>query len=348
MNVTSMLSNGYLQPYRRSEPAYFRSAADRAYRSSGETFKISSDIPADYVLALQERDILAQEQSLRAAAGSAQVSTAYNYAVGADGRRYIAEATVTIKGNESDVKRVTGGTPAQAELSEQNDKKISEAQNASDENLNNAPSRVDTELQAAVSELEQIERDVIAHEAAHQAAAGRFGGSPSYSYVTGPDGKSYIVGGEVPIYVPGGGTPEETLRNMEQVQAAAMAPASPSAQDIAVASQAAAMAAQARSEISAQRSRGNDKGLSGLPESFNFFKNSDSTFKSGASAVQALLRFDRVQRTEWSGDPVAVSGFLWTLPPLEKAVKTYVQNSSAEVNNYLKHLESRSNFLMFQ
>ncbi|MBQ7196425.1 MAG: hypothetical protein IJS40_03355, partial [Synergistaceae bacterium] len=46
-----------------------------------------------------------------------------------------------------------------------------------------------------------------------------------------------------------GRTPEETLRNMQQVQRAANAPADPSGQDRQVAAKAAAIASKARQEI---------------------------------------------------------------------------------------------------
>ena len=72
----------------------------------------------------------------------------------------------------------------------------------------------------------------------------------SYSYTKGPDGKSYITGGEVPIKMKQGATPEETLRNMQQVQRAASAPADPSGQDRQVAAKAAAIAAKARAQLS--------------------------------------------------------------------------------------------------
>ncbi|MBQ9419234.1 MAG: hypothetical protein IJU31_02535, partial [Synergistaceae bacterium] len=109
--------------------------------------------------------------------------------------------------------------------------------------------KAEDEKEAQAKELENIQREVIAHEAAHKAAAGEFGGEISYSYTEGPDGKSYITGGEVPIKFKEGATPEETLRNMQKVQRAANAPADPSGQDRKVAAKAAAMASKARQEI---------------------------------------------------------------------------------------------------
>jgi hypothetical protein len=96
-----------------------------------------------------------------------------------------------------------------------------------------------------IAELERTEREVVAHEAAHQAAAGRFGGPATYTYTTGPDGKKYITGGEVSISTPATSDPEEARRNAQQVMKAALAPGDPSGQDIAVAASAAQTAARA-------------------------------------------------------------------------------------------------------
>lgn len=106
-----------------------------------------------------------------------------------------------------------------------------------------------------LQELKARDREVRAHEQAHIAAGGALvRGGAQYSYQLGPDGRRYAVGGEVSIgtaNVPG--DPEKTARNAEQIQRAALAPANPSAQDRAVAAQAAATAASARSEAAAQQ-----------------------------------------------------------------------------------------------
>ena len=99
--------------------------------------------------------------------------------------------------------------------------------------------------QAQVAKL-RADAEVRAHEAAHAAAAGVAGGGVSYTYATGPDGKQYAIGGEVPVRLAPGRTPEETIRNAARVRAAALAPVDPSAQDRAVAAEAAAMEAAAR------------------------------------------------------------------------------------------------------
>ena len=105
-------------------------------------------------------------------------------------------------------------------------------------------------LQLVISELANRDREVRAHEQAHASVGGAYAGAPTYTFKRGPDGKSYAVGGEVGIDTsPIPGDPEATLRKMELVQRAALAPAEPSAQDLRVAAEAAAQATQARAEL---------------------------------------------------------------------------------------------------
>lgn len=112
------------------------------------------------------------------------------------------------------------------------------------------------EAERTVERLKAAERKVVAHELAHKAAGGRYAGPASYSYTRGPDGRNYISGGEVPIDVSPGKTPDETVRKMEQVIGAAMAPAEPSGQDYAVAARAAAIQLRARREQSSPEAGG--------------------------------------------------------------------------------------------
>lgn len=100
-----------------------------------------------------------------------------------------------------------------------------------------------------IAELQRRDAEVRAHEAAHASAAGGLGGAPSFEYKQGPDGRLYAVGGEVQIDLSPGRTPEETIRRAQQIRAAAVAPANPSVQDMAVAGRAAQMEADARAEL---------------------------------------------------------------------------------------------------
>lgn len=108
--------------------------------------------------------------------------------------------------------------------------------------------------QLEIAELASRDREVRAHEQAHAAVGGAYAGAPTYTFTRGPDGKRYAIGGEVSIdSSPIPNDPEATLRKMELVQRAALAPAEPSAQDRRVAAQAAAQATQARGELAQLR-----------------------------------------------------------------------------------------------
>lgn len=107
---------------------------------------------------------------------------------------------------------------------------------------------------SAVRQLKARDTQVRAHEAAHQAAAGGLAVSgASFSFQRGPDGVNYAIGGEVSIDVSPGRTPSETIGRARTIQAAALAPADPSGQDLAVAAQAQQMAQEARAELTRQQ-----------------------------------------------------------------------------------------------
>jgi hypothetical protein len=114
------------------------------------------------------------------------------------------------------------------------------------------------EQRQVVNDLKKRDLEVKAHEQAHIAAGGPVVQSgATYQYQTGPDGKMYAVGGEVKIDVSPERTPDATIRKMQQVRRAALAPAQPSSSDRAVAAQASQIEAQARMEKnSAAQSRG--------------------------------------------------------------------------------------------
>ncbi len=107
----------------------------------------------------------------------------------------------------------------------------------------------DPAKQQETAELAARDREVRMHEAAHQAAGGGLAGAASFSYETGPDGKRYAVGGEVSIDMGSERDPAATIAKMQRVRAAALAPADPSSQDMAVASQASQIEAAARQQL---------------------------------------------------------------------------------------------------
>ncbi len=295
MQVTSMLSAGYLEPMTQN--------LSRVYDPEQTKQKTDQDKQA------KEQEILAEEQALKAKLGSnAQVHTVYHYSMGTDGRNYITGASVTMKGTEEQLNRVSGGVTTEDitakqqetreaqrkdELKQEDTQNIIKAESEK-RKARKAEEKAEDKKDAQADELERIQREVVAHEAAHQAAAGELGGGVSYSYTQGPDGKSYITGGEVPIRLKQGSTPEETLRNMQQVQRAANAPADPSSQDRQVAAKAAAIAAKARAEI-AKEASDDDKHTSTVAKGTPIFEavnNEDSNDpeKNGVASVLAAVK----------------------------------------------------------
>jgi hypothetical protein len=111
------------------------------------------------------------------------------------------------------------------------------------------------EQKQEIDKLKERDSDVRRHEAAHLAAAGGTARSGAeFDYQTGPDGQHYAIGGHVDIDLsPVAGNPSATIAKMQQVERAALAPADPSGQDRAVASQAAAAAQKARGEVAEQQ-----------------------------------------------------------------------------------------------
>lgn len=150
---------------------------------------------------------------------------------------------------------------ASAQASDQSDQSGQSAKAAGKLGADGKPLSPEQEKQ--VRELEKRDRQVKAHEAAHQAAAGgQARGGAAFEYQSGPDGKRYAVGGHVDIDVsPVSGNPQATLEKAQTAQRAALAPADPSGQDRAVAAAAVQMAAQAQKEIE----QGQDSASGGEP-----------------------------------------------------------------------------------
>lgn len=105
-----------------------------------------------------------------------------------------------------------------------------------------------------IADLKSRDQEVRAHERAHMMVGGSLvRKGASYQYQTGPDGQRYAVGGEVSIDSSAvNDDPSATIRKMQQVKRAALAPAEPSGQDRAVAAAAAQTETAARQELMQQ------------------------------------------------------------------------------------------------
>lgn len=168
-----------------------------------------------------------------------------------------------------------------------------ETENAASPNSGKAAKAVGEPLSDAemeeVQTLKQRDREVRTHEMAHAAAAGGLAiGGPSYQYTTGPDGKRYATSGEVQIDTSVvKGDPDATVRKMQRVRAAALAPARPSAQDRRVAADASAKGLAARAE--AARAASNEPTDPTAPTNPAPSDNSAPTNDSAAARSQPAL-----------------------------------------------------------
>jgi hypothetical protein len=152
-----------------------------------------------------------------------------------------------------------------------------------------------------LTELKARDREVRAHEAAHQAVGGQYAGSISYVYERGPDGAQYAVGGEVSISTsPVRGDPQATIDKMRVVRAAALAPAEPSPQDRAVAAEAMQLMLQAQAELSSELGRTDESGQSEVSEDQ---AGDESSAKQSQEATNAYQVISGVGSNDVSANP---------------------------------------------
>ncbi|MFN4010909.1 MAG: putative metalloprotease CJM1_0395 family protein [Pannonibacter sp.] len=119
------------------------------------------------------------------------------------------------------------------------------------------------EEEEQVEKLKQRDREVRAHEQAHARVGGPYASAPSYTFQQGPDGGRYAIGGEVQIDTSPESEPEATVRMMQIVIRAALAPAEPSSQDLRVAQLARSQLQEAQSQARAEAAaalRGEEEG----------------------------------------------------------------------------------------
>ncbi|HRL08950.1 MAG TPA: putative metalloprotease CJM1_0395 family protein, partial [Aliarcobacter sp.] len=110
------------------------------------------------------------------------------------------------------------------------------------------PTKLTSDEEAEVFKLKAIDSKIKAHEMAHKSGPASSGGA-TYSYTKGPDGLMYATAGEVPVEIKTGDTPQETISNMHDVIATALAPSDPSPQDLSIASKARVIMMKAQQEF---------------------------------------------------------------------------------------------------
>lgn len=150
------------------------------------------------------------------------------------------------------------------------------------------------EEQEQLRELQQRDQEVRAHEQAHATVGGPYAGAPTYETVRGPDGQQYAVAGEVQIDASPENDPEATIRKLEVVVRAALAPADPSPQDRQVAQQARQGIIEARAELREERENEQNGGES---------NNNNPADNTDSNPIQSLLQqaiqgFERADETQ--------------------------------------------------
>ncbi|GAA3711248.1 putative metalloprotease CJM1_0395 family protein [Oceanisphaera sediminis] len=138
-------------------------------------------------------------------------------------------------------KMTTGEQPAngetQALAGEETQAEADTTKETAEEQAEKAAAEQDDEALSPEQEeqlraLQLRDREVRLHEQQHAGVGGQHAGAPSYEYETGPDGKQYAVEGEVQIDLsPVADDPRATIDKMQQIKAAALAPAEPSQAD---------------------------------------------------------------------------------------------------------------------
>lgn len=142
------------------------------------------------------------------------------------------------------------------ESTQQETRQDSDKQQKAETTQNRINQDLEAEEVQQVQQLRNRDREVRTHEQAHAAVGGNLAGPPNLDFTTGPDGKRYAVSGDVSIDISKvSNDPAATIRKLEQVQRAALAPANPSSQDLRVAARASAGANQARGELNVERLR---------------------------------------------------------------------------------------------
>ena len=107
-----------------------------------------------------------------------------------------------------------------------------------------------TSQKALILQLQATDSAVKAHERAHiSAGGGVIRSGATFVYQEAPDKKLYAIGGEVSIDTSEESSPQETIKKMQIVRTAALAPSDPSSTDYQVAATASMLQMQGRLEM---------------------------------------------------------------------------------------------------
>ncbi|WP_053084515.1 putative metalloprotease CJM1_0395 family protein [Catenovulum maritimum] len=200
------------------------------------------------------KDALSRDAITQATAAEQQAAET---GVGSDRERALKQSQqpVTYEFNKQELAKAQQEAKSDLDSSESERDATEDQENRGKQfSENQENNQAEQQEQAQIEQLKERDKEVKAHEQAHANIGGQYAGTPSYEYQRGPDGQSYAVGGEVKIDVSTvAGDPEATIRKMEQVQRAALAPAEPSNADRSVAAEAATKAQEARVDLQQEK-----------------------------------------------------------------------------------------------
>lgn len=238
--------------------------------------------------------------------------------------------TVTLydsNGKETETQQAIAGREEESSSSDQ--QASSEQQSAEQEQTEQQANAEQQELR----ELQARDQEVRAHEQAHATVGGRYAGTPSYDYQQGPDGRRYAVGGEVQIdLAPVANDPQATIQKMQQVKAAALAPAEPSAADRSIASEATNRLLQAQADLIAERSQqlnsaANNTSAPATSSTSTVASTADNTVGSDTTVADIVMpQRERLERSPLMQQRSAVIQNFYQLAT-EPSVKQYLQQA---------------------
>ena len=202
-------------------------------------------------------------QAVLALQGTAQSSSQNRGSAGQQTQTAAGEA-------DNDGAALPAGAGTQAAASSQGSGNPAQGQGATGDKEDPDGDGLNEAEEKQVQELAKRDREVRAHEQAHARVGGPYASAPSYTFQQGPDGKRYAIGGQVQIDTSKEKTPQETIRKMQIVIRAALAPAEPSSQDLKVAQLARSQLSEAQAEARQQKAdelQGSEEGEATTPGS---------------------------------------------------------------------------------
>ena len=207
----------------------------------------------------RQRELIPAARQGEASAKESQAGSEKDKARSNESRPVTYQADGTLRGGSAQTDVVPAvddqsqGKSSGQNQSQADDRDAKGQTSSSDTSGSNPTDAQQQSEQTAIDALEARDQEVRNHEQAHQAAGGQYASAPSYSTQRGPDGQSYAIGGEVQIDISAESEPAATIRKMQQVRSAALAPAEPSSQDRSVAAKASQLEAKARAELQSQQ-----------------------------------------------------------------------------------------------